>query len=49
MTKDYQFTDEQIDRILKIVIWYADNGNRVGDIELADLIEDQITNHPEND
>jgi hypothetical protein len=49
MNKDYHFTDEQIDRILKIVRWYADNGNRVGDKEIADLIEDQITNHPEND
>jgi hypothetical protein len=49
MIKDYQFTDEQIARILSIIRWYADNGNRVGDKELANLIEDQITNHPEND
>jgi plasmid stabilization system protein ParE len=49
MTKNYQFTDEQIARILSIIRWYADNGNRVGDKELANLIEDQITNHPEND
>lgn len=49
MTKDYYFTDSQIDRILTIVKWYSSNGNREDDKELANLIEDQIVNHPEND
>jgi len=55
--KDYHFTDEQIDAILRLARNEA--FERQHDLEysryslsyseLADLIEDQIVNHPTND
>ena len=55
-TKDYHFTDAQIDTILRLVRNEAfkvrhDYDFDVADVEyckLANLIEDQIVNHPEN-
>jgi hypothetical protein len=57
MTKNYQFTDEQIDQLLRLVRnkafqvlsnSYPEKGDTSYN-ELGNLIEDQITNHPEND
>jgi hypothetical protein len=57
MTKNYQFTDEQIDQLLRLVRnkafqvlsnSYPEKGDTSYN-ELANLIEDQITNHLEND
>lgn len=57
MTKNYQFTDEQIDQLLRLVRnkafqvlsnSYPEKGDTSYN-ELGNLIEDQITNHLEND
>jgi hypothetical protein len=58
--KDYHFTDDQIDTILRVMrdkafqVKYVrghedffKNSKQLD--ELANLIEDQIANHPEND
>lgn len=54
-TKDYYFTDEQIDKLLRLVRSEALNLKVYRDDEhesyneLANIIEDQIVNHPTND
>ena len=57
MTKNYQFTDEQIDQLLRLVRnkafqvlsnSYPEKGD-TSYYELGNLIEYQITNHLEND
>ena len=52
-TKDYHFTDEQIDFLMRIVRNNAqfedEDEDREFMEELANLIEDQIVNHPENE
>jgi hypothetical protein len=54
--KDYHFTDEQIDTILRVMRdtafrsrFQVDCENFSQYNELANLIEDQIVNHPTND
>lgn len=55
--KAYHFTDEQIDQLLKLVrnkAFQAKHNPHAYDVdydydELANQIEDQIVNHPEND
>jgi hypothetical protein len=55
--KDYHFTDEQIDAILRLARNEAFKRQHdfeysscsLSYSELADLIEDQIVNHPAND
>lgn len=57
--KEYHFTDEQIDRILRLVrskefvIKWNPSIEDVNDYydynELGNLIEDQIVNHPQNE
>jgi hypothetical protein len=50
--REYHFTDEQIDFLLDIVksnAQYEDEDLQEWMIELANQIEDQIVNHPEND
>ena len=50
--KEYHFTDEQIDFLMRLV-WYntqfEDGKDREWMEELANQIEDQIVNHPTND
>lgn len=49
--KEYHFTDEQIDFILDLVrsnAQYEEDEDREWMEELANQIEDQIVNHPEN-
>ena len=53
--KEYHFTDEQIDMILKLARiaafdanWGSDDPWRMDYTELANQIEDQIVNHPTN-
>lgn len=55
--KDYHFTDEQIDQLLRLVrdkAFQAKHKPHAYNVhydynELANLIEDQIVNHPKND
>lgn len=50
--RQYHFTDEQIDFLLQIVrdnAQYEDDEDREWMEELANQIEDQIVNHPDND
>ena len=50
--KEYYFTDEQIDFLMRIVrdnAQYEDDEVREWMEELANQIEDQIVNHPTND
>lgn len=47
-TKDYYFTDNQIDYLLTFMRDYLRNWQDETLCELADLIEDQIVNHPNN-
>ena len=54
--KDYHFTDEQIDTILRVMrdtafrIRFQVDCEKFSQYnELANLIEDQIVNHPTND
>jgi hypothetical protein len=52
MLREYHFTDEQIDFLLNIVrdnAQYEDEELTDWMTELANQIEDQIVNHPEND
>jgi hypothetical protein len=57
MTKDYHFTDEQIDQLLRLVrnkafqvSWNPHpDDDSYNYKELANLIEDQIVNHPTNE
>lgn len=52
MLREYHFTDEQIDFLLDIVksnAQYEDDDLREWMTELANQIEDQIVNHPDND
>lgn len=49
--KEYQFRDDQIDFLLTLVrnnAQYEYDDEREFMDELADLIEDQIVNHPSN-
>ena len=53
--KEYHFTDEQVDMILKLARIAAFDANwgstapwRMDYTELANQIEDQIVNHPTN-
>jgi hypothetical protein len=50
--RQYHFTDEQIDFILDLVrnnAQYEEDEDREFMEELANQIEDQIVNHPDND
>jgi hypothetical protein len=50
--KEYHFTDEQIDFLMRIVrnnAQFEDGEDREFMEELANQIEDQIVNHPTND
>jgi len=52
MLKEYHFTDEQIDFLMRIVrnnAQFEDGEDREFMDELANQIEDQIVNHPTND
>ena len=52
MLREYHFDDEQIDFLMHIVrdnAQYEDEDLRDWMTELANQIEDQIVNHPEND
>lgn len=50
--REYHFTDEQIDFLMRIVRNNAqfedDDEDQEFMMELADQIEDQIANHPDN-
>lgn len=51
--REYHFTDEQIDFLMRIVRNNAqfedDDEDQEFMMELANQIEDQIVNHPDND
>ena len=55
--KEYHFTDEQIDQLLRLVRGKAfqvkhnphDDDEDYAYNELANIIEDQIVNHPDNE
>jgi hypothetical protein len=50
--RQYHFTDEQIDFLMRIVrnnAQFEDGEDREFMEELANQIEDQIVNHPDND